>query len=509
VYLRTHLTETHRCELDAAFRRSSRFIAIVSSFRVDLGDPAALEVEQYAAARARATSARVVVFRIGCRESDCGFGAIYPLVPRRLHGCFLDADELSAAIDRENQDNDGRRFRIYSLYGANRPWRDVLAERCCSHVMRKLVTAACYLLSWLLIGHFAALVLSIFARFRPSLRRFDVLTLQPKSLRELLTIYNKYNFRHVKVVGYNNGVTHFGHQYPGKTVVSTIHCNRTVMAGSEILKADCGATVRKALDHLAGADKELPVVPNYSYVCLGTAFFVPIHGSASDYSTIAETITRVVLYDPHTDRIVSAAGDESEFRENVYNLQADVLVLRLYLRVKPKARYFMRKEELTDPTGADLLTALRDTSAANVEIRKPRGDATAVTVYRFTINPGTTTGDDLELPRDKLGRLWDRLEENPITSYLMHASARHLAWHMELFFTADEFEKFWATHRTLPLKKIQVRCIRRDGLPHSPFREHDCVSVDLFMLRRYRQEFEAYLAATFAVVRSNPGKHSR
>src|SRR5262249_19489370 len=153
-------------------------------------------------------------------------------------------------------------------------------------------------------------------------------------------------------------------------------CNRTVMAGPDILKADCGATVRKSLDFLAGAGKELPVVPNYSYVCVGTAFFVPIHGSASDYSTIAETIVRAVLYDPRTDRIVSAASDEPEFRENVYNLQADVLVLRLYLRVKPKARYFMRKEELTDPTGAALLAALRDTSAANVEIRKPRGDAT-------------------------------------------------------------------------------------------------------------------------------------
>jgi len=91
----------------------------------------------------------------------------------------------------------------------------------------------------------------------------------------------------------------------------------------------------------------------------------------------------------------------------------------------------------------------------------------------------------------------------------MHASARHLAWHVELFFTAQEFATFWQTHRSLPLKKIQVRYIRRDGLPHSPFRAHDCVSVDLFMLRHHRQQFEAYLASTFAVVRTNPGKHSR
>ena len=136
-------------------------------------------------------------------------------------------------------------------------------------------------------------------------------------------------------------------------------------------------------------------------------------------------------------------------------------------------------------------------------------DAPTVTLCKYYNDPGDTQGPVLELPRDALGRLWDRLEENPVTSYLMHASARHLAWHVELFFTAAEFATFWVTHRSLPLKKIQVRYIRRDGLPHSPFCEHDCVSVDLFMLRRYRHEFEAYLASTFAVVRTNPGKHSR
>ena len=90
----------------------------------------------------------------------------------------------------------------------------------------------------------------------------------------------------------------------------------------------------------------------------------------------------------------------------------------------------------------------------------------------------------------------------------MHALTRHFAWHVELFFTAEEFATFWAGHRALPLRKIQLRAIRRDGFPHSPFRDHDCVSADLFMFRRHRRRFEEYLARTFAVVRSNPGKHS-
>jgi hypothetical protein len=144
-----------------------------------------------------------------------------------------------------------------------------------------------------------------------------------------------------------------------------------------------------------------------------------------------------------------------------------------------------------------------------VEVRKAQAASGTVRVYRYYRDPGETPSPVLELPRDALGRLWDRLEENPVTSFLMHAFARHCVWHVELFFTAEEFATFWESHRALPLRKIQLRSIRRDGFPHSPFREHDCVSADLFMFRRHRQPFEDYLKRTFAVVRANPGKHSR
>jgi hypothetical protein len=101
------------------------------------------------------------------------------------------------------------------------------------------------------------------------------------------------------------------------------------------------------------------------------------------------------------------------------------------------------------------------------------------------------------------------MEENLISSFVLHALTRYFAWHVELFFTAEEFATFWEGHRALPLRKLQLRYIRRDGMPHSPFREHDSVSVDLFMLRRHRRRFEAYLTKTFPAVRTNPGKHSR
>jgi hypothetical protein len=323
-----------------------------------------------------------------------------------------------------------------------------------------------------------------------------------------VSLCHRGNIDRVRVVGYNNGVNHFGHRYPGRTIVSTVRCARTVHAGPGKLKADCGATVRGARDDLGERGEELYVVPNYSYVSLGTAFFVPIHGSAVDHSTVADTACRVVLYDPDRDRIISAARHEEAFRENVYNPRSRVVVLRLYLLTKAKSSYFVRRETWRGPDAAQLLEALRDRDATNVEIRQAHAASATVTVSKYYTSPNGPSGPALESPRDALGRLWDRLEENPVTSFLMHALSRHLAWHTELFFTPVEFELFWRTHPQVPLRKIQLRYILRDGMPHSPFCREDCVSADLFLFRFDKRAFDAYVERTFTSVRTNPGKHS-
>jgi hypothetical protein len=495
----------------------TEFVGIVSTFRVHLGDRDAAETEAHVLARLEGVKARAVVFRAGhilSNSSRAGvnlrrFGSCYPLVPARLKSCCVDGDELFAAVESERHNRGQQRTRVFTLLGPNQSWRALLARHRPGGVLPLCLTVLSTLLSLLLVGHAAALVLGLLARRRPTLRRWNFDTLRPRSMRELLALYNPYNYRHVKVVGYNNGVCHFGHRYPGRTIVSTVHCDRVVWTGEDVIKADCGTTIRKALDFLSGAGQDLYVIPNYSYVCLGTAFFVPIHGSAADYSAVAETITKVVLYDPAADRLIVTTHDEPAFRDHAYDQKSDVLLLRLYLRVKPKSRFFIRKEEAERLGSDEILSTLRDSKATNVEVRKSVASSDKVQVCKFYKDAGTAPGQALELPRDSLGRLWDRLEENPVTSFLMHSLTRHLAWHCELFFTAEEFATFWETHRELPLRKIQLRYLKRDGFTHSPFRDHDCVSADMFMFRRHRRAFEAYLKRTFAVVRSNPGKHSR
>jgi hypothetical protein len=520
LFLPLRLTERERAAVDGIIKmadeRQAEFVAIVSTFRAHFDDRDAIEAEAFALARAKRCHLRAAVFRPGhvlspnSRPSRnlrrCGF--CYPLVPRRLRSCFVDAAELFAAIDSARCASGQRRARTYTLLGPNRPWRALLAGRRRTGVVHTCLTAVCALLSLLLIGHVAALVLDILSRWRPTFRRWNFGSLKPRSFSELLAVCNPYNYGHIKVVGYNNGVNHFGQRFPGRTVVSVVQCDRVVRAGPNEIKADCGATIRKARDFLARQGQELYVVPNYSYVCLGTAFFIPIHGSAADYSCVADTITKAILYDPVRDRFMIATREDAKFREHIYNPASSAVLLRLCLRVKDRSRYYVHREEMEGATSAAILSALRDDRATNVEVRKASASSATVQFYKYYNDAGDSQSPVLELPRDSLGRLWDRLEENPVTSFLMHALTRHLAFHCELFFTTEEFSTFWESHSALPLRKVQLRYIRRDGMPHSPFRDHDCVSVDLFMFRRHRPAFEAYLRKTFPVIRANPGKHS-
>jgi hypothetical protein len=367
------------------------------------------------------------------------------------------------------------------------------------------LTVAATLLAFLLVGRIIGLFLKACAR-RPRPGDFD--TLYPQSTRELLALYNPYNYRHVKIVGYNNGVVHFGHKYTGQTIVSTVRCNRVARVNGRIARFDGGVTIRLATEALTAAGKELYVLPNYSYVSLGTAFFIPIHGSASEYCTLGDTIQSVLLYDPTEDRFLHAARIDPAFQEHMYNAKSRVLLLRVHVAVKEKTCYYRKHYRLEAPTSQDILDAFKDSWAANVEIRKSRAAERAVCVSKYYNEPPPGEVDALEFPRDTLGRLWDRLEANPITAALFHGLVRRFAFHVELFLTPDEFPVFWETHASLPISKIQLRYIRQDGLPHSPFRRHDCISADLFMLRKHRQAFETYVRERFREAQFNPGKHS-
>ena len=164
-----------------------------------------------------------------------------------------------------------------------------------------------------------------------------------------------------RVVGYNNGVIHFGHRYPGKTIVSTVRCRRPSATGRGRLKADCGATVREALDFLAASRRGTLRRPELLLRLPGDRLL-----------RADPRVGRRLLHGGGHDRpgrplrpgaaIGSSrpSRDEPAFIEHVYNLRSRVVVLRLYLLAKPKSGYFVRSETLKNPSADDLLAALRD-----------------------------------------------------------------------------------------------------------------------------------------------------
>jgi hypothetical protein len=502
---------------DLAIEKQVRCICIVSSFRVHFSDPIARRAEEFLLNRLKGSSAKIVVFRpshiLSPRSRTNNklwkFRFLAALVPPRFTTCCVDGEKLFAAIKQELETNGPRTRRTYTLLGANTSWRALLNQKSHERPPGTLPSAFAAILRLFLIGHVLGLFFDLLAQLFPTLRPYRFDTLYPDSVQELLALYNKYNYRYVKIVGYNNGVVHFGHSYPGKTVVLTIHCNRTARVQGSLARFDGGVTIRQAMEVLKKEGKELHVIPNYTYVSMGTSYFIPIHGSASDYSTIGETIEKVLLYDPAKDRFLAATRADASFGDYMYNLTADVLLLRLTVRVRTKSRYFIKSFELADASSEEILGYFHDKRASNVEIRKAKASSPAVKISLYYTEQGEGASAAMELPRDRLGSLWDRLEANPITSVLFHGLIRRLAHHVELFLSEEEFAVFWETHRTLPLSKIQLRYIKRDGMPHSPFKQHDCVSADLFMLKKHKAAFEAYLREKLPAVAMNPGKHSR
>jgi hypothetical protein len=491
-------------------------VCVVSSFLAHFGDRRAVGPEARVLDRLQGSPVRTVLFRpahVLSPHSPAGAWVralwfCHPLVPKRFTSCFVEGDELFAALLRELTGPPPRGGATYTLLGPNRLWRDVLREHADRNPLRRGLAAVATGLGWLGIGWLAGWLFSACARPLRRLRRWDFDTLQPSSMSELLALYNKYNYHHVKVVGYNNGATHFGQRHPGRTVLVTARCDARARVRGNVAQFDAGVTVRRATEVLAGAGKELCVLPNYSYVCLGTSFFVPIHGSASDFSTLGDTITKVLLYDPANDRFVRARRGDAAFADHAYNLASPALLLRLSVRVKEKSAYFLERSRLEAPAGGEVLAILQDDRPANVEVRKLRAADRAVDVYRYFTRPPEGGDGALPFPRDSIGRLWDRLEANPVSSILFHGFARRFLYHVELFLAPEDFAAFWETHTALPLMKMQFRYVRRDGLPHSPFLRHDCVSVDLLMWKKHKGTFDACVKEKLGAVQVNPGKHS-
>ncbi len=431
-----------------------------------------------------------------------------PLLADSPRAGFVTLEELTECLRTQTVVGDETpESAEITLLGANRSWKDVLAAYHSSSIFSNalLVIAAC--LKFLGAGILLRAALRLVKRLRPALRRFDFDTIRPQSEAELLSLCHQHNFRHVEVCGYNNGVNHFGWKHDGRTIVPTTDTGATIEIEDDHVLVDAGVTLNRCIQTLADAGRQFYVVPNYSYIGMGTVFFVPVHGSGSDVSTLGDTIEWVRLFNPETGEFLEAARGEPLFQNTMYNRRSGLILLQLIFRVREATQYFVQKTEQTAPTAEQVWNVFFDQETSNIEIRKNRAASDEIQIAKYYTG-NSDAADRLSVPRDTIGSLWDRLEENRVTAYLFHLLVRKLAYHVELFLREDEFAIFWEHHQRLPVSKIQLRLAKRDGMPHSPFGDADCVSADLFMSRRRRDEFQEFVRSHLPNVRLNPGKQS-
>ena len=453
--------------------------------------------------------------------------------------------------------DDSSSVRQITLLGCRRSWKDVMSDAERLGTLRQVIDKIFAVMSLVCLPWLLFVGLRVWSRFVPSTRQLHFETLKPRSVRELISLYNRHNCGDVQIAGYNNGVNHFGWKFPSKTVVLTTGVpGKTHFSKASILDldsriresvqlqtpigrnalasgdqnepdagesrltdaddshqatsftADAGLTLNHCIRELNKVNREFYVVPNYSWISMGTLFFVPVHGSGSRVSTLGDTIEEVLFYDGDEERFVLARRGDSIFREAMYNTRRHLLLLRLTLRVKPKSKYFVRRSTMENPSADEVQQLFDDKEASNVEIRKNQAASTAIDVSRYYIDTVADGQNTMEMPRDSIGRVWDRLEETPIVSTLFHWFVRTFAFHVELFLKPDEFAIFWEHHRSLPVSKIQLRRVLKDGITQSACEHHDCISADLFMTRRNRDVFCQFVATHLPHVRSNPGKQS-
>ncbi len=438
----------------------------------------------------------------------------------RWTSTFVSSESLFNTIEQELR-NESPRFetidieakqvaREITILGERCSWSSVIAASGKGSAAQSRLHLVCHVLSWTGLPWLIYLCMICLGKLSPRLRQYSFQTLAPRSTGELISLYSRHNCRHVQLAGYNNGVNHFGWKFPRKTVVLT-----TDIPGSVVISEDChsvvvgaGQTLNRCIRELREANLEFHVVPNYSWISMGTLFFVPVHGSGSRVSTLSDTIQSVLLYDGEQERYFEAQRGDAVFRDAMYNRDRHLLLLRLTLGVKPRSNYFVRQKKIVQPSADDIQAMLADTTASNVEIRKNRAASAEIDVSYYYAANDLGEGVSVEVPRDSIGRVWDRLEETPVVSTLFHWFVRTFAFHVELFLKPDEFSIFWDHHQSLPVSKIQLRRVLKDGMTHSACEHHDCISADLFMTRRNRDVFCQFIATHLPDVRTNPGKQT-
>ncbi|MEM6821046.1 MAG: FAD-binding protein [Verrucomicrobiota bacterium] len=468
------------------------------------------QAEEFLKAEFKESDGSLVILRLGNLLEANQFRAFWflaPLCSPRYQSPFVSAERVRSIV-RQLIGEKSVAGRVVTLLGENKRVSEVLLANRDSSLLKSVLFGLNQCLWFLGVGLLIEGVLLAIKRKSLNFRVWRCHTLFPTSEEEVLSLCNPHNFEDVKVVGYNNGINHYGRSYPGKTVICTVCFNKILFVSEDEVNVQAGVTFRGIYEALKPDKKTLHVVPNYSYISAGSAFFIPVHGSTRKFSSLGETISEVTFYNVSEDEIVTLREDSEAFKETIYDLSRPIVVLRLAIKIKEISSYVRKQQELESPSIDDLIKELHDPEPNNLEIRKTKSTSTQVTINKYYLAQDTNEVEGDDLPRDDVGGLWDAMEEHPIKAPLFHFYVKAFGYGPEFFLEERDFRTFLEEHHKFPIQKLNFRKVKPDDLMHSPFFQRQLYSIDIFMLKRHQKRFDQGMREMCkGTIRMHPGKH--
>lgn len=331
---------------------------------------------------------------------------------------------------------------------------------------------------------------------------FAVRTFQPESERDLLSLAQECN-TDIRIRGYDNQGLYFLN--PGglrSTTVSLRKLDQVIELDTNrnVVHVQAGIHFGTLLRFLESHGKWLANYPNYHFISVGACIATPVHGSNLAFPFIADLVESVRVYDRNRDRVLSVGPNDELFHRLIFSPETlrGSVILSAELRITDRQKYVLNSRSVPvenlkfDFTDGRILGQSNDVNQescqhSEVRINAPSSSHATIQSYRQVSDPSECEkrGDNelLSIKADSIGRKWNLLQSNAVTSACTSSIARGFL-NFEWFFSPEDFETFWkALHvgKSRPgFYKLLIRYNRVNQHLSTPF--HGTISIDITVL---------------------------
>jgi len=469
------------------------------------------------------------------------------LIPRNMFRCWIGIDKITTAVEKHFKavDEDNADSRIMQLLGERESLYHATHTRTLtsehhSPIRDDVATILLWVLAPLtfLFRMIVYMIMFIVSWFSTYLNSFYIHHFKPYSKEEFLSFFNVYN--NCLVTGAENML--LWHYMPSwiieqkKILVTSRGLNKITKITPEEVECEAGVTIAELLKALQKENLSLTTYPNYHDITVGACVAGPVHGHSQQFATVAALINSITIFDTNERRERSLVKGTDEFKNLLFNLNNNLLVLGVNLQpcpleefVKTRKRFdflttcpevLIKHAKFGDSCEIRMYVPLLDSlfgGGSSVLKHTPmvRGLMLTATVWNKNTNAGrdgkntnggsaNTNAADGEyegfkpvkgaVEKVKGDINWKRYVEKS-TKFLWSLGSKFIM-NTEWFFTEEEFVVFWKHYQKnwwrFGFYKILIRHCRADDFPHSPCFQRNVYAIDIVAARYQRK----YLAET-------------